>query len=769
MARLTGADAIYEAADLFRQRCLVEGRSFLWPEHRVWTVTTIDAFVDAFMGQADYGKGTFVGKLRDQLAGQPDDVVRVAADVLAFYFLFPVSSTISPKTKLDSIQAIVDWRSDALAIAPSERKMFETAFAEGIGSTGPDYLTGRPWHLAFYLAFARGVITDRADPYDPESCKRLIDELKKELNGRIQARHILLHLLFPDQFEATASEAHKQDIVSAFHEDSGNAQDLDDALANIRQALSERRKQADFSFYDPDIRKLWDPATKLQKVVSSSPNCWIEKTQVLGWPYRSEGEFAVGRALVSPIRAAGGADLYRNLRQIQPGDIILHFTDRQGFTGRSQAAGSSYEIDTQPGFGIETDRTLVVPLRDHFTLDPPLSRQVLFAPPYAPRLERLLDAEGKNTFYRANPDLELRPQAYVTPASDQLIAVLQDAYRDVAGQDLVPEDWDRAERQPRPTDPVAPMLDDLAAVTYLNRTELMELEALLEDKRQLVLEGPPGSGKTFLATHFARYFAGLPLKGVHDERVETVQFHQSYGYEDFVQGIRPITDEHGQLQYHVLPGIFMRMCDLAARNSDERFVLIIDEINRGNLSRIFGELLLLLEYRDKRVRLPYGAVDGKDEQAYLTIPRNLYLIGTMNSTDRSLALIDYALRRRFFFYRLLPVVDGQAPVLDRWLTARGVNEQDRERVVRLFVKLNREVEHHLGSEFQIGHSYFMRDDIGTDAGMNRLWRRAIMPLLEEYLHGARDRETVLIGLMPEQLLSEPEPIEAPLGITADEP
>ena len=126
----------------------------------------------------------------------------------------------------------------------------------------------------------------------------------------------------------------------------------------------------------------------------------------------------------------------------------------------------------------------------------------------------------------------------------------------------------------------------------------------------------------------------------------------------------------GRLQYQVMPGIFLQHCERARANPDKRFVLIIDEINRGNLSRIFGELLMLLEYRDKKVRLPYAAGDGAAEQSHLQIPPNLYLIGTMNSTDRSLAMIDYALRRRFFFYRLLPVVDGQASVLERWLAGQ---------------------------------------------------------------------------------------------------
>ena len=213
-----------------------------------------------------------------------------------------------------------------------------------------------------------------------------------------------------------------------------------------------------------------------------------------------QGDLAVGRALAEAIRPAAGLDLYRNMRQIQPNDIILHLlTEQRSFTGRSRAAGLAEERDTPPDFASRTKRTLVVPLKDNLPLDPPLPLDALFDSPYAERLERLLVEEGTNTFYRSGP--RLNAQTWVTPASAKLVAILQDAYRELTGQDLVPQDWDPIGRHVHP-DPLASTLEDLAAATHLDRAELKELEALLEDKRQLVLEGPPGSGKTFLADAF---------------------------------------------------------------------------------------------------------------------------------------------------------------------------------------------------------------------------------------------------------------------------
>jgi 5-methylcytosine-specific restriction protein B len=317
---------------------------------------------------------------------------------------------------------------------------------------------------------------------------------------------------------------------------------------------------------------------------------------------------------------------------------------------------------------------------------------------------------------------------------------------------VTPEQWEAIRELTE--DDKGPTIEDLAARSYMDVAELRELEDLLLDKGQIILEGPPGSGKTYIADLLARYLTGNPLSGEHDQHVQIIQFHQSYGYEDFVQGIRPKTDESGGLQYRVVPGIFMRMSAIARANPDQRFVLVIDEINRGNVSRIFGELMLLLEYREKSIRLPYGAGEGTDPDGDFSIPDNLYLIGTMNSTDRSLALIDYALRRRFYFYQLLPTQDGGAPVLERWLAQRTIDATVRQHRLNLFVTLNSRIKDQLSPDFQVGHSYFMTDDIHTGTGLDRVWKRAIMPLLTEYFHNSRDQGQLLAGYQHEILAPE---------------
>jgi len=203
---------------------------------------------------------------------------------------------------------------------------------------------------------------------------------------------------------------------------------------------------------------------------------------------------------------------------------------------------------------------------------------------------------------------------------------------------------------PATPSPTAYAREDFLSETLFEEDELTQLERLLHDKPQLVLYGPPGTGKTWIAERLARL-----LTDGDDARIEVIQFHPSYGYEDFIEGIRP-TSDGAQMTYPVVPGVFRALCLRAARHPDKKYVLVIDELNRGNLPRIFGELLFALERRGSPVKL-------SQSQQTMTVPANIVVLGTMNTADQSIALLDMALRRRFHFVRLEPDPER----LDRWL------------------------------------------------------------------------------------------------------
>jgi hypothetical protein len=242
---------------------------------------------------------------------------------------------------------------------------------------------------------------------------------------------------------------------------------------------------------------------------------------------------------------------------------------------------------------------------------------------------------------------------------------------------------------------------------------------MLTDKRALILYGPPGTGKTFIAQRLA---AHVQPDG---SRRRLVQLHPSYSYEDFVEGFRPtVVGDKATLTLE--PGPLRQLAKTASDDATQPVILVMDEINRGNLPRVFGELFFLLEYRDQSVSLMYSP--GKP----FTLPRNLYLIGTMNTADRSIALMDQALRRRFHFAPLFP---GEPPVNQMLRRFLAKHRPDMEWVADLLDRLNAKLN---DRNTAIGPSHFMRLDLDEQV-LRRVWRASVMPTVEELLHGQASR------------------------------
>lgn len=466
---------------------------------------------------------------------------------------------------------------------------------------------------------------------------------------------------------------------------------------------------------------LWPDEMMIEEANEIERRFWIEKTIVKGRDDRQQGENALGKALWSPQQSKDGKNIYAAMTQVRPGDVVFHLTDNKAITAVSIASENADDTFVglegsdwagQPAYRIA--------LKDFEGLQPPLDREAFFeTEPYATELRELAESGAKGLFY--NRSRALNQGAYLTEATPTLLAILNRAYIESTGESLPHIAFE--DEQPEAMEALY-TLDDALESLFFDRDEAEDILFLWRAKQNVILQGPPGVGKSFAAHKLA--YALLGSEAV--DRIGFVQFHQSYSYEDFVEGFRP-----SATGFELKPGKFVEFCRRAEADPEERYVFIIDEINRGNLSKILGELMLLIENDKRSSRYAMPLASGK---VPFHVPKNVYLLGLMNTADRSLAVVDYALRRRFAFVDLSPKLSSLK--FREHLAARGVSKGMVDALLAKFKPLNEEIVSdviNLGPGFAIGHSYFcdgpFNDEDESD-WYNRVIRTEIAPLLREY-------------------------------------
>lgn len=519
-------------------------------------------------------------------------------------------------------------------------------------------------------------------------------------DGTRQFRHILRYFAFPERVERISSNRERRRILEGFGldrdalDEMGDVE-LDEKMAEVRARLEQEFPNTPIDFYEPPVRERWDhtaPPTALNDppapyVKTTGRHWWMTFNPTIfdieAQPDGHRELFTTHNNRNNPRRIAAAFE------QVQPGDLVIGYT-----TQPMQRAAVLCRItkgihDSAEGRAIEFERVRA--------LKAPVSRETMSA-----------DAALANAFPLPNPQGSLFP---LTP--DEFAAILR-----LAG-----------ETGPETTTPTAApySLDELLQEVFLPGEQVANILRQLRTKKNIVLQGPPGVGKTFVA----RRLAWLLMSAKDASRTECVQFHPSLSYEDFILGLRPDGNGH----FTVKRGVFYRFCEEAKKRPEIPFVMIIDEINRGNVAKIFGELMLLIE-PDKRgvahaVSLPYA----QETDPKFFLPSNLHLIGTMNTADRSLALVDYALRRRFAFFSIEP---NFGPAFRaHMIETRGCTEGMVKRIQDRIGVLNREIiedARSLGRGYQVGHSFFCS---GEPIKEEEEWYRGVIefeikPLLEEY-------------------------------------
>jgi hypothetical protein len=693
-----------EAAQKWISRAMIEDGS-VFRDGPLWTRGTISEVHEAFVEHPDESGDGFLTKLKGQMQDASPDAQQLMAEMLWITALFP--SNISAQRKLLQFSTLWTMSKEE---PPANSPLLSSHVLAGVGSGGQGFNNYRWKELVFLVRFSQAFKDlppdQRGDVFlNYSSFLQFVASVPEE--GHRQLPHMLRYLVFPDRVERMSSVRERRKVLLAFRglrerelKKWSDAQ-LDEALLKLRDELEKNYPGQILDFYELPLKARWaagveaadlpDEAGKVEESIETplpaTRHWWMQfNPAYFDIEAKRDGHIELYTAVGENGRSRNLPEAFASAL---PGDKVIGYS-----TSPRMRAGILCEItkakhnDRKHGEVIEFRR-----IRS-------LKRSVT-------REELLSDERFANFGALKYPRGSLFP----------LTAGEYEAVLDLAeGEEVSEHDVSKNYG-----------LEEAVSELFMPRERLETIRNQLQRKLNIVLQGPPGVGKTFAA----RRLAWLLLGTKDEQRIEFVQFHPSMSYEDFVLGLRP----DGKGHFVLKPGIFHRFCRKAQGDPGRPYIFVIDEINRGNVAKIFGELLMLIE-ADKRgeecaVPLAYGG----DNDAKFYLPPNLHIVGTMNTADRSLALVDYALRRRFAFFTLDP---DFGPIF------RNHMRQERkcplpivERICARIASLNeiiREDTRSLGRGYQIGHSFFCSGGrIGdAEAWYRDLVEHEIRPLLEEY-------------------------------------
>ena len=761
-----GVERVYEAAEAWVDCALRADGSLFTPGKAIWSSRWLGELRLRFLGNPEALKGPgFFEKLEALLKGSPAEVYQLMGEVVYVTYLIAWRGALGGGRKKQQIEQLLAGAPSPVAI-PDD---LVGGLAPGIAHPGQAFISALKFQLGYVIEFVEQWKEQESNERDrllddPWAFKKFMNNLgfqsalmRESHSWPSTQREAVLHLVFPDIFEGIVSVRHKEAIAKAFADlTTEPTDDVDRQLEQVRPAL-EAKYGYQIRFYEDEIFKQWDPRP------SPNPDLWddfVRRAREFSNrrnldSYEVDYKLEIGRKLAEAREAViAGRDGWQNT-------LKRALTPTQGFPvvwravynlNQWCAEHSDDALTALKAVWTRDDYSVAERIRDFCELMPAsVSSGVgtrtnivsvllmgVDVHQYPPFRVRLFNETYKQTGYpqpeRGADEAELYEHAlgflgrFMEEAKKRGLTMRHplDAQSYVWGVLEDTDDDDNGEKDPEPpplrtTDPWSP--ESVAALAGELRWDTRHLQKIvdgLKDKRQAIFQGPPGTGKTYVAKRIAEWCRK------HGGDFQIVQLHPSYSYEDFVEGFRPTLDG-GQAGFKLTEGPLRRIAEKAAANPDATFILVIDEINRGNVAKVLGELYFLLEYRDEPVRLQYS-------NEPFSLPKNLWFIGTMNTTDRSIALVDAALRRRFYFFGFFPDEPPVKGLLDRWLEE---NSPEAKWVAGLVDSANRKLEdRHLG----IGPSHFMKKDPPLDENRVRfIWEQAVIPYIEEQCFGDEEK------------------------------